>query len=274
LLDTAVFDCIILDLSLPDIDGLDLLKQVRQQRRFVDLPIIIYTSRDLTRQEETQLKKYASRVISKDAQSSDRLLDETALFLHRAVGRLTDTQRTVIQGRRPKEDSYDAPASQMTSRAPSEGRNRAQAGNGRKGGRVRKSASAVAERLEDCRIMVVDDDVRNIFALASMLESYGAQVLYAENGVDALKLLRESPNVDVILMDVMMPDMDGYETTRAIRQIESFHGLPIIALTAKAMEGDREKCLEAGASDYIPKPVDVDKLISMIRTWTMHRETR
>jgi CheY-like chemotaxis protein len=122
--------------------------------------------------------------------------------------------------------------------------------------------------LEGCKALIVDDNMQNIFALTSMLETYGVEVMFSENGEDALRMIQQTPELDVVLMDVMMPDMDGYETTRAIRQMDQFKDLPIIALTAKAMEGDREKCLEAGASDYIPKPVEADKLIDMIKAWT------
>ena len=270
LIDTAVFDCVILDLTLPGMSGLELLKQVKQQPKYVDLPIVIYTSRDLSRQEETQLKKYAVSIITKDPRSPERLLDDTALFLHRAVSNMPEAKQKILLDLHAAEQEAltAAPAGRARSTNGSNGRSRANGDGGRKSGRSRKEQRRTESDLSGSKVLVVDDDFRNIFALTSMLETYGAQVVYSESGAQALQMLQDNPNIDVILMDVMMPDMDGFEATRAIRQMESVKDLPIIALTAKAMEGDREKCLEAGASDYIPKPVEGGKLVEMIRAWT------
>jgi CheY-like chemotaxis protein len=188
--------------------------------------VIIHTGKELTRREETRLKKYAETIIVKDAHSPERLLDETSLFLHRHEARLPANQRRMLE--------------QL------------------------HNADAV---FEGKRVLVVDDDVRNVFALASVLEHRGMEVLFAENGRDGLQMLQENPNVDLVLMDIMMPEMDGYETTRAVREMPEFQKLPIIALTAKAMKGDREKSIASGASDYITKPVDVDQLLSLMRVW-------
>ncbi|MBA3405590.1 MAG: response regulator, partial [Gemmatimonadaceae bacterium] len=220
------YDCVVLDLGLQDMSGFDFLEQVKADPAMADLPIIVYTGRELTPAEETRVKKYAETIIVKDVKSPERLLDETALFLHRVEAKLPEQKRKML------EQLHDADAV-----------------------------------ITDKRVLVVDDDVRNIFSLTSVLEDHGMDVRFAENGKDALVALRENPDVDVILMDVMMPEMDGYETTRAIREMAEFKSLPIIALTAKAMKGDREKCIAAGASDYITKPVDTDQLISLLRVW-------
>jgi len=220
------YDCVVLDLGLQDMSGFDFLEQVKADPAMAELPIIVYTGRELTPAEETRVKKYAETIIVKDVKSPERLLDETALFLHRVEAKLPEQKRKML------EQLHDADAV-----------------------------------ITDKRVLVVDDDVRNIFSLTSVLEDHGMDVRFAENGKDALVALRENPDVDVILMDVMMPEMDGYETTRAIREMAEFKSLPIIALTAKAMKGDREKCISAGASDYITKPVDTDQLISLLRVW-------
>ncbi|HEY3782936.1 MAG TPA: HAMP domain-containing protein [Fimbriimonadaceae bacterium] len=236
------FDCLVLDLALPAMSGLDLLKRIKRQQRFRDLPVIIYTGRDLSKQEELQLKKYAASIITKDANSADRLLDETSLFLHRLSSTEQTNGKTSISsanGERRKNDQQSA-----FYLAPNE-----------------------SETLTGRKVLIIDDDIRNIFALTGALESKGVQVVFAESGQDGIKKLGESYGIDLVLMDIMMPDMDGYETTRAIRQNPRYKSLPIVALTAKAMEGDREKCIEAGASDYITKPVDIEKLFSMMRSW-------
>jgi CheY-like chemotaxis protein len=191
-----------------------------------ELPIIIYTGKQLTGAEETRVKKYAETIIIKDAKSPERLLDETALFLHRVEAKLPETKRKML------EQLHDEDA-------------------------------VVAGK----RVLIVDDDVRNIFSLTSVLEDHGMNVRFSENGKDAIEVLEKDPDVDVVLMDVMMPEMDGYETMRRIREDARFKSLPIIALTAKAMKGDREKCIAAGASDYIMKPVDTEQLISLLRVW-------
>jgi len=209
--------------------GFTLLETIKTNPAMQSLPIIIYTGKELTPAEETQLRRYAETIIVKDVRSPERLLDETALFLHRVESRLPENKRKMLE--------------QL------------------------HSADAV---FAGKRVLVVDDDVRNIFALTSLLENHGMQVEFAENGTDALQKLRESPDFDLLLMDVMMPEMDGYETTTRIRSMPEFRTLPIIALTAKAMKGDREKCLEAGATDYLAKPVNTEQLLSALRMW-LHR---
>ena len=226
LLQSTPFDCVVLDLGLPDMPDFELIERIKQNPNLARLPIVIYTGKDLTAQEETQLKRLAETIIIKDVRSPERLLDETALFLHRIQSNLPPPKRQMLE-------QLHQPDSVLTQKT----------------------------------VLIVDDDVRNIFALTSLLEGYDMKVLYAENGRDAIAILPQHPNLDVVLMDVMMPEMDGYETTRAIRQQAEFKSLPIIALTAKAMQGDREKCLEAGASDYITKPVDTEQLLSLLRVW-------
>ncbi|MFN2601153.1 MAG: HAMP domain-containing protein [Gemmatimonadaceae bacterium] len=220
------YDCVVLDLGLREMSGFDFLEKVKSNPSMIDLPIIVYTGRELTGAEETRVKKYAETIIMKDAKSPERLLDETALFLHRVEAKLPDSKRKML------EQLHDADA-------------------------------VIAGK----NVLIVDDDVRNIFSLTSVLEDHGMSVRFSENGKDALSVLESNPGVDVILMDVMMPEMDGYETMRRIRQDPRFKALPIIALTAKAMKGDREKCIAAGASDYIMKPVDTEQLISLLRVW-------
>ncbi len=247
------FDCMILDLGLPDMGGFEVLKKIKRQAKFQDMPVVIYTSKDLSRQEELQLKKYAAAIITKSADSSERLLDETALFLHR----IFETEGAI-----PEELRAPAPLPTLSQAAP----------RAKRAPRPRPKAAAASENdgaaevsLDGKSVLVVDDDVRNIYALTSVLESHGLNVFFAENGRDGLEMLRQHSDADCVLMDVMMPEMDGYETMRAIRRHEEFAALPIIALTAKAMAGDREKCLEAGASDYITKPVDIEALLTMMR---------
>jgi CheY-like chemotaxis protein len=190
------------------------------------LPIIVYTGRDISKAQETELRRIAETIIIKDVRSPERLLDETALFLHRVQANLPAPKRQILE-----------------------------------------QLHSIDYLLAGKKALIVDDDVRNIFALTSMLERYQIQVLYAENGREGINVLENTPDIDVVLMDVMMPEMDGYETTSLIRQNEQFKSLPIIALTAKAMQGDREKCIEAGASDYITKPVDTEQLLSLLRVW-------
>ena len=225
-LQANVFDCVVLDLGLPDMTGFTLIERIKQRAQFSRLPIVVYTGRELTPQQETQLRRLAETIIVKDVRSPERLLDETALFLHRVQTALPESKRQMLE-------------------------------------QLHQSDPVLAHK----KVLIVDDDVRNIFALTSLLERYQMQVSYAENGIDGIAALQNHPDLDVVLMDVMMPELDGYETTRAIRQMEAFRSLPIIALTAKAMQGDREKCLEAGASDYITKPVDTEQLLSLLRVW-------
>ncbi|WP_088894052.1 response regulator [Leptolyngbya ohadii] len=226
LLRSQSFDCVVLDLGLPDMSGLDLIEQIKQDLRLSRLPIIVYTGKELTRQEETQLRRLAESIIIKDVRSPERLLDETALFLHRVQANLSQENREILE-------------------------------------QLRQTDPVLAGK----KVLIIDDDVRNIFALTSLLERYQMQIIFAENGRDGIEMLQANPGVNVVLMDIMMPEMDGYETTVAIREINEFRNLPIIALTAKAMQGDREKCIEAGASDYITKPVDTEQLVSLLRVW-------
>ncbi|MEH2196189.1 MAG: response regulator [Nostoc sp.] len=220
------FDCMVLDLGLPDMSGFALIEQIKQEPRLLKLPIIVYTGKELSRQEETQLRGLAETIIIKNVRSPERLLDETALFLHRVQANLPPPKRQMLE-------------------------------------QLHQNDPVLANR----KILIVDDDLRNIFALTSFLESYQMQVLFAENGRDGIEMLQTNPDINIVLMDIMMPEMDGYETTSAIRQQQQFRSLPIIALTAKAMPGDREKCIEAGASDYITKPVDTEQLLSLLRVW-------
>ncbi|AUT01743.1 two-component system sensor histidine kinase/response regulator [Nostoc sp. CENA543] len=226
ILKTQQFDCIVLDLGLPDMTGLELIEYIKQEPNLLKLPIIVYTGKELSRHEETQLRRLAETIIIKNVRSPERLLDETALFLHRIQANLPPAKRQILE-------------------------------------QLQQTDTVLANR----KILIIDDDLRNIFALTSLLESYQMEVLFAENGQDGIATLQENPKIDAVLMDVMMPQMDGYETTRCIRQQPQFRTLPIIALTAKAMPGDREKCIEAGASDYITKPVDTEQLLSLLRVW-------
>ena len=220
------YDCLVLDLGLPDMSGLELMNEIKKQEKLADLPIIIYTGRELTAEQETEIKRLTETIIVKDVRSPERLLDETALFLHRVEANLPQDKKRMIQ-------------------------------------EVHQKDSVISGK----RILIVDDDVRNVFALTSLLEHHGVRVFYATNGKEGLRVLQETPDIDVVLMDIMMPEMDGYEATQAIRNIPRFKSLPIIALTAKAMKGDREKCIEAGTSDYIAKPVEAEQLLSLLRVW-------
>ncbi|MCW6051681.1 HAMP domain-containing protein [Lyngbya sp. CCAP 1446/10] len=226
ILKTGHFDCIVLDLGLPDMTGFELIEQIKQEPSLKSLPIIIYTGKELTRTEETQLKRMAETIIIKDVRSPERLLDETALFLHRVQANLPEPKRQMLE-------------------------------------QLYQTDSTLAGK----KVLIVDDDVRNIFALTSMLERHLMQIVFAENGREGIAQLQNTPDINIVLMDVMMPEMDGYETMEAIRKMPQFGSLPMIALTAKAMKGDREKCIEAGASDYITKPVDTEQLLSLLRVW-------
>ncbi|HET7747665.1 MAG TPA: response regulator, partial [Vicinamibacteria bacterium] len=220
------YDCLVLDLLLPDLGGMELLNWIKKQPALRSLPIIVYTGKDLAKEEETQLRRLAQTIILKDVRSPERLLDETALFLHRNAANLPEGKREILE-------------------------------------KLHRSDALLAGK----KVLLVDDDVRNIFAMTSVLERHRMEVVPAESGKEALELLEENPDVDVVLMDIMLPEMDGYETTRQIRDDRRFRDLPVIALTAKAMKGDREKCIEAGASDYIAKPVDTEQLLSLLRVW-------
>lgn len=220
------FECIIVDLSLPDVKDLELLEKIHQELEGHVPPIIIYTGRDLTPKEEERLRAFSESIIIKGAKSPERLLDEVNLFLHRVESELPDDQRAMLTELRMREKSFD--------------------------GRT---------------VLLVDDDLRNIFALTSALESKGLKVVAARNGFEAIENLEKHPHVDAVLMDIMMPKMDGFEAIRRIRESGKYKDLPIIALTAKAMRGDQEKCIEAGANDYLPKPVNLMNLISVLKVW-------
>ncbi len=225
-LEKTRFDCVVLDLGLPDMGGTQLIEEIQKRFGLRAPPVIVYTSKELTRAEETQLRKISESIVIKDVRSPERLLDETALFLHRVQSKLPESKRRMIE-------------------------------------QVHQNDSVLSNR----KVLVVDDDVRNIFAIASALESHQMQVLYAENGQAGIEMLKNNPDIEVVLMDVMMPEMDGFEAIGRIRQMEQFKKLPIISVTAKAMKGDREKCLQVGASDYITKPVNMDQLRSLLRVW-------
>ena len=224
------FDCMILDLKLPDFSGLELLKKVEHANEVEIPPVIVYTGKDLSKEEESELKKYAKSIIIKGAQSKERLLDETTLFLHQVVEKLPAEKQKIISSIHDKDELF-----------------------------------------KDKKILLVDDDVRNIFAVAKVLEKREVNVFKAPNGKEALKILQNESDIDLILMDIMMPVMDGYETMKKIREQKQFSDLPIIAFTAKAMKDDREKCIAAGANDYIAKPLDVPKLLSLMRVWLYNR---
>ena len=222
----TTFDCMVLDLSLPDASGYELLERMAADDAYAFPPVIVYTGRTISAEEEQQLRKYSRSIIIKGAKSPERLLDEVSLFLHQVEGQLPpDRQRMLAEARRRD--------------AAFEGR----------------------------RILVAEDDVRNIFALSSVLEPLGGSVIIARNGREALQRLQAKPLPDMVLMDIMMPEMDGLEAMQEIRKRPELRDLPIIALTAKAMPDDQQRCLAAGANDYVTKPIDVDKLVSLIRIW-------
>jgi HAMP domain-containing protein/CheY-like chemotaxis protein/signal transduction histidine kinase len=229
LMRTVSYDCVVLDLRLPDISGFDVLEQLRDDPRLADLPVVVFTGKELSPEEDARLHALARSVVVKGVESPERLLDETALFLHRVVTDLPVEKRRMID-------------------------------------RLHRSD----EHLQGRKVLVVDDDVRNIFALSSVLERRGMEVLTAGTGHEAIARLDAVPDVAIVLMDIMMPEMDGYQTMQLIRRNEQFRRLPIIALTAKAMKGDRERCLDAGASDYLAKPVNTEQLLSSLRMW-LHR---
>lgn len=226
LLRTTIFDCMIIDLKLPDMQGHELLQQMSTEDICSFPPVIVYTGRSLTRAEESELLKYSRSIIIKGARSPERLLDEVTLFLHKVESTLSTERQGMLKTVRSRDHA-----------------------------------------LEGRQILLVDDDMRNIFALTGALEQKGALVKVARNGVEALEKLNEFSDIDMVLMDVMMPVMDGLEATRRIRSDARFQKLPIIAITAKAMKDDQEQCIKAGASDYLSKPIDIDRLYSLIRVW-------
>lgn len=226
LLRTTIFDCMIIDLKLPDMLGNDLLKRMSTEDICSFPPVIVYTGRNLTRDEEAELRKYSRSIIIKGARSPERLLDEVTLFLHKVESRLSHERQKMLKTARSRDKVFE----------------------GRK-------------------VLLVDDDVRNIFALTSALEQKGAVVVIGRNGREAIERLNEVEDIDLVLMDVMMPEMDGFEATIEIRKDPRWRKLPIIAVTAKAMKDDQERCLQAGSNDYLAKPIDLDRLFSLIRVW-------
>jgi CheY-like chemotaxis protein len=221
------FDCVVVDPSLPDMRLSEFLPSLQNALGERELPVILYPA-DASAEQSSAVSRVAENLVLRRADSAERLLDETTLFLHRVEANLPQGKREMLE-------------------------------------HIRQFDPALVGR----RVLIVDDDVRNIFALTSVLERHHIEVMHAENGRAGIEVLLNTPGVDVVLMDIMMPGMDGYETIRAIRKIEDFATLPIIAVTAKAMKGDREKCIDSGASDYIPKPVDLEQLFSLLRVWLL-----
>jgi CheY-like chemotaxis protein len=225
------FDCMVLDLTLPDASGYQLLETLSKEEAYSFPPVIVYTGRDLSYDDEQKLRRYSKSIIIKGAKSPERLLDEVTLFLHQVVSELSPEQQTLL-----------------------------------------KKAKSRDSMLEGRRILVVEDDVRNVYAVTNIFEPLGAIVQIARNGKEALTALdasKATPDkaIDLVLMDVMMPEMDGLTATRELRKQPEWKKLPVIMLTAKAMKDDQEKCLDAGANDYMAKPLDVEKLVSLVRVW-------
>jgi CheY-like chemotaxis protein/CHASE3 domain sensor protein/putative methionine-R-sulfoxide reductase with GAF domain len=219
-------DCIVLDLGLPDTNGFELIYKLENSKDRQVPPIIVYTGRELTKEENNELQKYAESIIIKGVKSEERLLDETALFLHRTISNLPESKQQIITNLYDKEAVF-----------------------------------------HEKKILLVDDDMRNVFALSKILKERGMEIVKAENGKNALEILTKHTDIDLVLMDIMMPEMDGYEAMKQIRLLEKFRNLPVIALTAKAMKDDKRKCIDAGANDYITKPIDIERLLSLMRVW-------
>jgi len=226
LLQKSQFDCIILDLGLKNMSGFELLEIIKNNPVLKEIPVVVYTSKELTKEEDLKLQKFAESIILKGARSFERLLSETTIFLHQIESELPEKKQNILKKIHGQEDV-----------------------------------------LEGKTVLVVDDDMRNVFAITSLLEGFHIQVVVAKNGIEGIKKLTDNPQINLVLMDVMMPEMDGYEAMREIRKIPKYQKLPIIALTAKAMKDDREKCIAAGANEYLAKPVDSAKLISLLRVW-------
>ncbi len=219
-------DCIVLDIGLPDMSGFELIHKLTNIKDHNIPPIIIYTGKELTKEENNELQKYAETIIIKGIKSEERLLDETALFLHRTISNLPESKQSIINNLHDKEAVFHSK-----------------------------------------KILLVDDDSRNVFALSKILQERGMKIIKAENGKIALEMLDTHPDISMVLMDIMMPEMDGYEAMKRIRSQGKFKSLPIIALTAKAMKDDKQKCIDAGANDYIAKPIDVERMLSLMRVW-------
>jgi len=219
-------DCIILDIGLPDMSGFDLIHKLENIKDHSIPPIIVYTGKELTKEENNELQKYAESIIIKGVKSEERLLDETALFLHRTISNMPKSKQLIINNLYDKEAVFHAK-----------------------------------------KILLADDDMRNLFALSKILKERGMEIIKAENGKNALEMLELHPDIALVLMDIMMPEMDGYEAMKQIRSNVKFKNLPVIALTAKAMKDDKQKCIDAGANDYITKPIDVERLLSLMRVW-------
>jgi hypothetical protein len=222
-------DCVVLDLRLPDMSGFEVLERIRDDASIGDVPVVVFTGRELSPEEDARLHTMARSVVVKGVESPERLLDETALFLHRVVTDMPPAKQKML-------DMLHSSDEDLIGRT----------------------------------VLLVDDDARNIFALSSVLERRGMNVLTATNGNDAIAIIQSNGDIAIVLMDIMMPGIDGYETMQAVRSDPAFRRLPIVALTAKAMKGDREKCLEAGASDYLAKPVNTEQLLTALRMW-LHR---
>jgi CheY-like chemotaxis protein len=225
-IDARPFDCVVLDLMLPGVSGFEFLERMSRDETRVAPPVIIYTARSLSMDEEQKLRRLSKSIIIKGARSPERLIEETTLFLHQAESKLSPEQQHMLE--------------------------------------IARSRDSV---LDGRHVLLVEDDVRNIFSLTAVLEREGMTVQIARNGKEALERIDRDPTIDLVLMDLMMPEMDGLAAMRAIREREDKAALPIIALTAKAMPDDRAQCLSAGANDYISKPIDVEKLLSLIRVW-------
>jgi CheY-like chemotaxis protein len=229
MLHESEYQCVILDLNLPDISGLDLLDKIKEVEQFAELPVIVNTAMELDKTSVNRLMKYANAMVVKTSKSSDRLIDEVNLFLNK----ISEVNK------RP---------SPIT-------------------GSAEKTFNKGKDAIKGKKVLIVDDDMRNIFALSSALQTYDLIVEIANDGEEAITKLEENSDIDIVLMDIMMPKMDGYEATRYIRKQNKWAKLPVIALTAKAMKDDREKCIAAGANDYITKPVDMDRLIALMQLW-------
>ncbi len=226
LIENHRFDCMVLDLGLPDVPGIELLNRLSKKENITIPPVIVYTGKEISPEEHRELEQYADSIIIKGVKSEERLLDETALFLHRVVSDMPSRMQEMIVSLHDKDAMF---------------RNK--------------------------KVLLVDDDMRNVFALSKILQEKGMKILKAEDGKKALQILSQNNDIDLVLMDIMMPVMDGYKAMREIRKMKNYKNIPVIALTAKAMKEDRQKCIEAGASDYLPKPVDIDRLVSMMRVW-------